>query len=160
TSNGGDIALHTTTSGDLTLSQNINANGGRAALVSAGNANEAGGTVTASGLIVEAAGHVSFGITESGNTVAFGNANSVGTVAGVAGGVFGFLNGPALTVGTVPTVGDVGAMSGISASAGAAGDVLIQTNNVGQSLTLAGDISGGGRAIFDTAGGFSQTGAV
>jgi len=37
---------------------------------------------------------------------------------------------------------------------------LIQTNNIGQSLTLAGDISGGGRAIFDTAGGFSQTGTA
>jgi hypothetical protein len=60
----------------------------------------------------------------------------------------------------VPAVGGVASQSGISASATTGGDVLIQTNNPGQSLTLAGNIIAGGRAILDTAGDFSQTGAV
>jgi len=161
TTAAGDIALHTTTSGDLTLRQNLNANGGSVALISAGNALEAGnGAVTASGLIVDAAANVAFGITETGGTALLGNPNNVGTLTGTAGGVFGFLNGPALTVGAVPSVVDVAAQSGISASATTAGDVLIQTNNAGQPLTLAANVTGGGRAIFDTAGGFVQTGVV
>ena len=138
----------------------MNANGGKVALVSAGNVSEVGGTVTASGLIVDAAGDVAFGIQETGNTAAFGNSNAVGTVAGSAGGVFGFLNGGALTIGVVPSVLDVASQSGISASANPAGDVLIQTNGAGQPLTLAGNILGGGRAVLDSAGAFSQIGAM
>ena len=84
----------------------------------------------------------------------------MGTLAGKAGGSFGFLNSGALTVGTVPATGGVASQSGISASATTVGDVLIQTNNLGQPLTLAGNITAGGRVILDTAGGFSQTGAV
>src|SRR5262249_33632505 len=68
--------------------------------------------------------------------------------------------GPALTIGTVPPVVDVPSQSGIAASATAIGDVLIQTNNAGKSLTLAGNITAGARVIFDTAGGFSQTGTA
>jgi hypothetical protein len=40
------------------------------------------------------------------------------------------------------------------------GDVLIQTSGVGQPLTLAGNVTAGGRVIFDTAGAFMQTGNV
>jgi filamentous hemagglutinin family protein len=159
---GGDLRIRVNT-GDLTVAGNLTAGGGsnNAALIaSAGNATETGGTVTASGLIVDAAGNVSFGIVETGSTVALGNANSVGTLAGTAGGSFGFLNGPALSVGTVPPVVDVASQSGISASPATSEDVLVQTNSVGQQLTLAGNITAGGRAIFDTAGGFAQTGTV
>jgi filamentous hemagglutinin family protein len=155
--NGGKIALQTTTAGDLIIAQNVNANGGPVALVSAGNASETGGAVMASGLIVDAAGNVAFGTQETGNAVVLGNPNAVGTVAGSAGGAFGFLNAAALTIGTVPSVLDVATQSGISASAG---DVLIQTNGAGQQLTLAGNISAGGRAILDSAGAFSQIGSV
>jgi hypothetical protein len=109
-------------------------------------------------LIIDAAGNVSFGV--NGGKVFPADANAVGTLAGTAGGSFGFLNGPALTVGTVPGTGGVASRSGITASATIAGDVLIQTNNLGQPLTLAGNITAGGRAILDTAGAFSQTGAV
>ena len=161
TTAGGDIALRTTTSGDLALRQNVNANGGSVALVSAGNALEAANAaVTASGLSVNAAGDVAFGIIEVDGTISFGTPNNVGTLAGTAGGVFGFLNGSALTVGAVPSVVDVAAQSGVSASATTAGDVLIQTNNAGQPLTLTGNFTAGGRAIFDTAGAFIQIGAV
>jgi filamentous hemagglutinin family protein len=160
TTNGGDIALHTTTAGNLALPQNVNANGGRVALVSAGNASEAGGIVMASGLILDAAGNVAFGIQEAGNTAILGNANAVGTLSGSAGGVFGFLNAGALTIGTVSSVLDVASQSGIAASAAPVGDVLIQTNGATQQLTLAGNISAGGRAILDSAGAFSQIGTV
>jgi hypothetical protein len=158
----GDLRIRVNT-GDLTVAGDVAAGGGNnnaALIASAGNARETGGTVTAAGLIVDATGDVSFGITRTGSAVAFGNANAVGTLAGTAGGSFGFLNGPALTVGTVPSVSDVASLSGISASASTAGDVLIQTNNVGQQLTLAGNITAGGRAIFDTAGAFTQTGTT
>jgi filamentous hemagglutinin family protein len=160
TTNGGNIALHTTTAGDLILAQNLNANGAQVALVSTGNAREAGGTVAASGLILDAAGSVAFGIQETGNTVVFANPNAVGTVAGSAGGVFGFFNGGALTIGTAPSVLDVASQSGISASVAPAGDVLIQTNAAGQQLMLAGNISAGGRAILDSVGSFSQIGTA
>jgi hypothetical protein len=148
--------------GDLTLAGNITAGGGNsdAALVAmAGNVSELDDpVVTASGLIIDAAGNVSFGI--NGGKVFPADANAVRSLAGSAGGSFGFLNGPALTVGTVPATGGVASQSGISASATTAGDVLIQTNNLGQPLALAGNIIAGGRAILDTAGGFSQAGAV
>src|SRR5215469_5498971 len=160
-SSAGNMRIKVNT-GDLTLVGNITAGGGssNAALVaSAGNASELDDpAVMASGLIIDAAGNVSFGVT--GGKVFPANANAVGTLAGTAGGSFGFLNGPALTIGTVPATGGVASQSGISASATTAGDVLIQTNNLGQPLTLASNISAGGRAILDTAGGFSQTGAV
>jgi hypothetical protein len=160
TTAGGNIEIGTTTSGDLTVAQNIDANGGSAALVSAGNAVEAGGNVTASNLILDAVGNVFFGITETGGTVTLGVPNDVGTLAGSAGGIFGFLNGPALTIGTVPAILGVGAQSGIAASPAATGDVLIETSETGQPLTLAADITAGGRALLDTAGGFAQLGAV
>jgi filamentous hemagglutinin family protein len=157
----GDLRIRVNT-GDLTLVGNITAGGGNsdAALVAmAGNVSELDDpVVTASGLIIEAAGNVSFGV--NGGKVFPADANAVGTLAGTAGGSFGFLNGPALTVGTVPATGGVASQSGISASATTAGDVLIQTNNLGQPLALAGNIIAGGRAILDTAGGFSQGGAV
>jgi hypothetical protein len=144
---GGDLRI-TVNTGDLSVAGNVIAGGGsnNAALIaSAGSARETGGTMTAAGLIVDATGDVGFGITETASSVTFGTANAVGTLAGTAGGSFGFLNGPALTVGRVTAAG---------------GDILIQTNNAGQPLTLAGNITAGGRAIFDTAGGFSQIGAV
>jgi filamentous hemagglutinin family protein len=160
-STDGDLRIKVNT-GDLTLVGNITAGGGssNAALVAmAGNASELDDpVVTASGLIIDAAGNVSFGV--NSGKVFPANANAVGTLAGTAGGSFGFLNGPALTVGTVPATGGVASQSGISASATPAGDVLIQTNNLGQPLTLAGNIIAGGRAILDTAGGFSQSGAA
>ncbi len=159
TSAGGNILLETTTSGDLTLAQNIDANGGSVALVSADNAAEAGGIVTASNLILDAVGNVFFGITETGSTVALGMPNDVGTLAGRAGGIFGFLNGPALTIGTVSAILGVAA-SGIAASPATTGDVLIQTIDTGQPLTLAANLSAGGRALLDTAGSFAQLGAV
>jgi hypothetical protein len=158
----GDVGIQTT-GGDLTLVGNVTAGGGsnNAALSAmAGNAEETGGTVTASGLIVDASGNVAFGITENGNSASYGLPNSVQTLTGTAGGVFGFLNGPALTVGTVPSVANVASQSGVTSSPTANGDILIQTNAVGQPLTLAGNITGGGRAIFDTAGGFMQTATV
>jgi hypothetical protein len=111
-------------------------------------------------LIVDAAGDISFGITETGNTAAFGGTNAVGTLAAAAGGAFGFLNGPGLTVGTVPSIIDVASEAGVFASATPAGDVLVQTNNPGQQLTLAGNLMAGGRAILSSAGGFSQIGTV
>jgi filamentous hemagglutinin family protein len=157
----GDVRLRTN-AGDLTLAKDISAGGGKnnAALVSAGNAVEAGGIVTASNLIVDAVGNVFFGITETGATVALGRPNDVGTLAGRAGGIFGFLNGPALTIGTLPVVLDVAAQSGIAASPAATGDVLIETAGSGQPLTLAANLSAGGRVLLDTAGGFAQRGAV
>jgi hypothetical protein len=133
---------------------------GNVALVAAGNAAENGGVVTASGLIVDAGGDVSFGIAKIGSTVVFGSTNAVRTLAGIAGGTFGFLNGPALTVGTMPLVADVASRSGISASAALADDIFIQTNAPGQQLTLAGNVMAGGKAIFDTAGGFFQVGTA
>jgi filamentous hemagglutinin family protein len=160
-STAGDLRIRVN-SGDLTLVGNITAGGGssNAALVAtAGNASELDDpVVTASGLIIDAAGNVSFGV--NGGKVFPADANAVGTLAGTAGGSFGFLNGPALTVGTVPGTGGVASQSGITASATIAGDVLIQTNNLGQPLTLAGNITAGGRAFLDTAGAFFQTGAV
>ena len=160
TTTGGNIALETTTSGDLTLAQNIDAGGGSVALVSADNAAEAGGIVTASNLILKAAGNVFFGITETGGTVTLGLPNHVGTLAGRAGGIFGFLNGPALTIGTVPAILAVAGQSGIAASPGKTGDVLIETSDTGQPLTLAANLTAGGRVLLDTAGGFAQLGAV
>ncbi len=161
TTAGGNIALETTTAGDLALSQNVDANGGLAALISAGNAFETGGAiVAASGLIVDAAGNVSFGISETGGTAILGSVNDVGTLAGSAGGMFGFLNGPALTIGTVPAGVDVAGQSGIAASAGTGGDILVQTVDPAAPLTLAGNLTAGGRAILDTAGAFAQTGTV
>jgi filamentous hemagglutinin family protein len=160
TTAGGNVDIATTTSGDLTLARNINANGGSVALVAAGNAVEGGGTVTASNLIVDAAGNVFFGITETVGTVVLGAANDVGTLSGSAGGIFGFLNGPALTIGAVPATLDVAGQSGIAASAAATGDALIETRDPGQPLTLAANITAGGRVLVDTAGGFAQLGAV
>jgi hypothetical protein len=140
--------------------QNIDTNGGSVALIAAGDAVEKGGVVTASNLILDAAGNVFFGISETGGTVALGAPNDVGTLAGRAGGVFGFLNGPALTIGTAPAILGVGAQSGIAASPAATGDILIETSDPGQPLTLAANLAGGGRALLDTAGGFAQLGAV
>jgi hypothetical protein len=159
---GGDLRIRVNT-GDLIVAGNVTAGAGNknAALVATtGNASEQDDpVVTATGLIIDApAGNVSFGI--SGGTVFPASANAVGTLAGAAGGSFAFLNSSALTVGTVPSVVDVASQSGITASSTTAGDVLVQTNNVGQSLTLAGNITAGGRAIFDTAGAFVQTGNV
>ncbi len=148
---GGNVALETTTAGNLVLASNVDTAGGLAALIAAGNATEAGGSVAAAGLIADAGAGVAF---NSG-------ANAVGTLAGVAAnGAFQFTNAAALTVGTVGPVADVGAQSGIRAASSTAGDVLIQTTGPGQPLTLAGDITAGGRAIFDTAGAFVQVGTV
>jgi filamentous hemagglutinin family protein len=161
TTAGGNIALQTTTAGDLTLSQDVDANGGIAALISAGSAFETGGAiVAASGLIVDAAGDVAFGIAETGGTATLGSVNDVGTLAGSAGGVFGFLNGPALTIGTVPAGADVAGQSGIAASAASGGDILVQTTDPAAPLSLAGNLTAGGRTILDTAGAFAQTGTV
>jgi filamentous hemagglutinin family protein len=157
----GDLRIRVN-SGDLSLVGTVTVGGGNsnaAFVATAGNITEVDDpVVTASGLIVGAAGNVSLGI--AGGAVFPASANAVGTLAGTAGGSFGFLNGPALTVGTVPPVVDVPSQSGIAASATAIGDVLIQTNNAGQPLTLAGNITAGGRVIFDTAGGFLQIGAA
>jgi len=143
-SSAGGLTLATTGAGsNLTLGGNLTAPGQTVTLSSAGTITEANDPVVmASGLIVSAAGKVSLGI--DGGTVFAANANMVGTLTGNAGGSFGFLNGPALTVGTIS----------------AAGDVLIQTNNAGQPLTLAGNITAGGPAVLDTAGSFSQIGTV
>jgi hypothetical protein len=105
-------------------------------------------------------GNVFFGVTEAGTMVTLGMPNDVETLAGHAGGIFGFLNGPALTIGTVPAILDVAARSGIAASPAATGDILIETIGTGQPLTLAANLSAGGRAFLDTAGSFAQLGAV
>jgi hypothetical protein len=157
TTAGGDIALETTTSGNLTLAQNVDANGGSVALLSAGNAVEAGGNVSASNLILDAGGNVFFGITETGGTVTLGVPNDVGTLSGSAGGIFGFLNSPALTIGAVPAIAGIPGQSGIAATTG---DVLIETSDSGQPLTLAANLAAGGRILLDAAGGFAQLGAV
>ena len=138
------MTLTTTGAGsNLILGGDLTGPGQTVTLTSAGTITEVNDpVVTASGLTVSAAGKVSLGI--DGGTVFPANANMVGTLTGNAGGSFGFLNGPALTVGPVS----------------AAGDVLIQTNNVGQPLTLAGNLAAGGRAILDTAGAFAQTGTA
>jgi filamentous hemagglutinin family protein len=146
-SSAGGIALKTTGTGsNLTLGGNLTASGQPVTLTSAGTITEVNDpTVAASNLTVDATGKVSLGI--DGGTVVPANANTVGTLTGTAGGTFGFLNATDLTVGAV---------------AASAGDVLIQVNNAGQSLTLAGNITAtaGGRVILDTAGGFSQIGTV
>jgi hypothetical protein len=160
TTTGGNIEISTTTSGNLTLAQNVDANGGSVALISAGNVVEAGGNVSASSLILDAAGNVFFGITETGGTVTLGVANDVGTLSGSAGGIFGFLNGPALAIGTVPAILGVAGQSGIAASLAKTGDVLIETIDTGQPLTLAASLAAGGRILLDTAGGFAQLGAA
>ncbi len=157
---GGDLRIRVN-GGDLTLTGGVSAGGGNAnaALISTnGNAVEQGnGVVTAAGLIVNAAANVTFGIATDGTGAASpANANNVGTLAGTAGGSFGFLNGPGLTVGTVPQVVDVPSQTGVQAG----GDVLIQSNNTGQAFTLAGNVAAGGRAVFDSAGPFAQTGVV
>jgi hypothetical protein len=150
-SSGGDLRIRAA-GGDLTVTGAIAAP--NAALISTtGNAAETGdGRVTAVGLILQAAGDVRFGII--GGTPVAANANNVGIVAGTAGGTFGFLNGPGLTVGAVPTIVDVPAQSEIRAG----GDALIQSN--GQTFTLSGNITAGGRVVLDSAGPFTQTGAV
>ena len=154
---GGDLRIRVN-GGDLTLSGSVSAGSGNAnaALISMnGNAVEQGnGVVTAAGLIVNAAGNVSFGIV--GGTVFPANVNNIATLAGKAGNSFGFLNGPGMTVGTVPQVVDVPSQTGVQAG----GDVLIQTNNAGQPLTLSGNVAAGGRVVFDSAGPFRQTGVV
>jgi hypothetical protein len=141
----GGLTLTTTGGSNLTLGANLTASG-QVTLNSAGNITEVNDpVVTAPGLTVGAAGKVSLGI--DGSTVFPANANMVDTLTGTAGGTFGFLNAKALTIGTITESG---------------GDVLIQVNNVGQPLTLAGNINvtAGGRVILDTAGGFSQTGTA
>jgi hypothetical protein len=158
TASGGTIRLggNVTTTGALTLTQTgsgvtltLGANltsSGQVTLNSAGDITEVNDPViTAPGLTVGAAGKVSLGI--DGGTIFPANANLVGSLTGTAGGTFGFLNAMALTVGTITA---------------SAGDVLIQVNNAGQQLTLAGNINvaAGGRVILDTAGGFLQTGTA
>jgi hypothetical protein len=141
----GDVRIMVN-SGDLSLAGNVTAGGSsNATLVSAtGNIKEAGDpVVTASGLILDAPnGNVSLGI--DGGAVFLANANMVGTLTGIAGGTFGFLDAAALTVGTITA---------------SSGDVFIQVNN-GQPLALAGNITAGGRVILDTGGGFSQIGTA
>ena len=144
-SSAGGLTLTTTGGSNLTLGGNLTASG-QVTLTSAGSITEVNDPViTAPDLNVGAAGKVSLGL--DGGTVFPANANMVGTLTGKAGGSFGFLNGTALTVGTITA---------------SAGDVLIQVNNADQPLTLAGNINvtAGGRVILDTAGGFSQTGTA
>jgi len=151
--NGQEIGVNTTSdinlvtlnnASNLVLGGKLSAPGHMVTLTSAGNITEVNDPViTASGLTVGAAGKVSLGI--DAGTVFPANANMVGTLTGTAEGSFGFLNATALNVGTITA---------------SAGDVLIQVNNAGQKLTLAGNITAGGRVILDTAGGFSQTGTA
>jgi len=122
----------------------VTAPGQAVTLTSAGNITEVNvPVITASDLTVGATGNVSLGI--DGGTVFAANANMVGNLSGTAGGSFGFLNAAALNVGSITA---------------SAGDVLVQVNNAGQPLTLAGIITAGGRVIFDTAGAFAQTGTT
>src|SRR6202044_451688 len=110
-----------------------------------GNVNETNGaTVTSLGLIVDAA--------QSAN---FASTNNVGILAGQIGGAINFLNGPGLTVGSVPSVGDVAAQSGLSAGAG----VTLQTTSGG--MTIASNIaSNGGNTLVTSAGPIAVNGSV
>ena len=145
--NGQEIGVNTTSdinlvtlnnASNLVLGGKLSAPGHMVTLTSAGTITEQpGGTITAGTLTGSSAGNASF---DQANLLA-----NLGLFTTTANGSFTLTDNQALRV---------------SGPLNAAGDVLIQNNNFAQPLTLAGNITAGGRVILDTAGAFAQTGTA
>jgi hypothetical protein len=143
---GGTVNLQSTTSGDVVLNNAVSAPGSNVALVSsAGNVNEASGiTVNSSGLIID-----------PGKSANFGSTNNIATLAGKIGGSIDFVNGPSLTVGSVPAIGNVAAQSGLTAGAA----ITLQTISGG--ITITGNVAAnGGNMLVSSAGPIAVNGTV
>jgi len=142
------VAANTTFAGNLVLQNQgagaagiflgatLNVGGHTLGLLSGGDiVQTAAGMITAEHLLADSAGDVRL------NAVA--NAVSANSVAGHAGGDFLFLNGGALSIGTISAFGfdaSSGTMTALSGSGITGGTVLIQ--NLSGNLTLNADVSG------------------
>ncbi len=155
TTAGGDVAVSTTNSGNLTLAANVNAGNGanNAALLAADDAMEAGGAVTASGLMVNAGGEVAFDT--SANAVNFLTGNA-------ASGSFRFLDADPLTIGTVGS-----AIGFTQSDLAAAQDIIIQTDSGtqatspgGAALTITAEMTAGGNLLVTSRGSLMINGTV
>ena len=102
--------------------------------------------MTASGLIVDAA--------QSAN---FASTNNVGTLAGnIANGSINFIDGRALTIGSVPAVADVAAQSGLFANL----NVILTTTSGGVAILSNITADPGGNLLVTSAGPIAVNGVV
>ena len=154
--NGGDVALTTTTSGKIELDQNIVAGTGlsNVALVAKGDLFETGAAIIQGNeLIADASGFV-----------ALDNANIVNFLSGRAGTSFAFTNAQTLTLDHVPPVLGIPEPLGQSDVITTVGDIRIRTTAGNLTLTASGNVNAGGgganNAALVAAGNLSETGGI
>ncbi|MBI4292984.1 MAG: hypothetical protein HY661_16045, partial [Betaproteobacteria bacterium] len=123
TANGNDILL-ATTSGTLTLAQNLSAGAGNIGLVSGSNINQTGGTITANQLGMRAVSGI--GASQAGN-----NANAVAATTTGAGTIV-YRDSDSFQLATVSVSGALAPTSGLSANSGASDITLTSGGAVTQ----------------------------
>jgi filamentous hemagglutinin family protein len=158
----GNIGLHA--ADGIVLSALISApsaNGTVALQSDAGDIVETASVAAAVVLGVASQGSVSAAavsaVAPQGSVQLTGPANAIGTIAGTANGSQGFAltDGSGVTVGAVPAVGSLAAVTGISSAANA---IALQTTNGGD-ITIASAVNAGGGQVLLTASGAVQQGA-